>query len=287
MVAKVPVRVLARASARAIAVDDARLYYGDSEEDGVFAVPKVGGDPVRIARHAPVSGALALEGGFITWIASPGDAVLRAPVTGGAQPTTLRDHGIFADVAGAGDELFVAEALGAGGALLRVGGRETTKLASFEGAPRAVMADAAYAYVVTPSRIVRVAHARGELETVATGARFTHAELDDAYVYVIADAEHSRAVLRFPKQGGDAEVLARDVRDAPIRVHSNELLYFDGSREALMALPLGPGTRAARVVLEDETLAVVSALEADASSVYLALGARESAVIVAAARTAR
>jgi hypothetical protein len=86
-------RVFTRASTHALALDKTNVYFGDSEDDGVFAMPKEGGQPVKLARHAPVAGALALDGDSVTWIASPGDAVLKVSVHGGGQPTTLRDHG--------------------------------------------------------------------------------------------------------------------------------------------------------------------------------------------------
>jgi hypothetical protein len=275
-------RVVVKASARALAVDAARIYYGDSEDDGVYSIPKAGGDALRIARHAPVSGALALEGGFITWIASPGDAVLRAPITGGVQPTTLRDRGIFSDVAAIGEDVFITEAIGAGGALLRVTGPTAARLAAFDGPPRAVMADKTHAFIVTPTKIFRTPHARGELETVATGTRFTHAELDDANVYAVAEIDRGRAVVRFPKAGGPMAILARDVRDAPIEVEGGELFFFDGGKPQLRSVRVSGGE--SRIIAENEGLATVSAIEADASTVYVAQGIHESGVIVSIPR---
>src|SRR4051812_9324959 len=179
-------RVVAKASARALTVDQDRVYYGDSEDDGVYSIAKAGGEPIRIARHAPVAGALALEASAITWIASPGDAVLRALVTGSAQPTTLRDRGIFSDVTAIGDDVFITEAVGPGGVLLRITGQTTSRLAAFDGSPRAVMADKTHAYVVTPTKVLRSPRDRGELETVGTGTRFTHADIDETSIYVVA-----------------------------------------------------------------------------------------------------
>jgi hypothetical protein len=275
-------RVIAKASARALALDAAHIYYGDSDDDGVYAMAKTGGEPLRIARHAPVSGALALEDGHITWIASPGDAVLRAPISGGAQPTTLRDRGIFGGVAAVGEDVFITEAVSAGGALIRVTGPTASRLAAFDGAPRAVMADKTHAYVVTASKILRTPHQRGELETIATGNRFTHAELDDAFVYVVAEVDKGRAVVRFPKAGGPLAVVARDVRDAPIEVEGGDLFFFDAVRPQLRSVRASGGE--SRIVAEDEGLGTVSALEADASTIYVAEGIHESGVIVAIPR---
>jgi len=275
-------RVIAHASARALAIDATRIYYGNSEDDGVYSIPKAGGEPLRIARHAPVSGALALEGGFITWIASPGDAVLRAPITGGVQPTTLRDRGIFSGVAAADEHVFITEAIAAGGALLRVTGPTASRLAAFDGAPRAVMADKTHAFIVTPTKIFRTPHQRGELETIATGTRFSYAETDDAFVYVVAEIDKARALVRVPKAGGAMAVVARDVRDAPIAVEGGEVFFFDASQPQVRAVRANGGD--SRVVAEDEGLSTVTAIQADASTLYVAEGARESGVIVAIAR---
>lgn len=275
-------RVIAKASARALAVDARRVYYGDSDDDGVYSVAMTGGEPLRIARHAPVAGAIAITGTSITWIASPGDAVLRAPLSGGAQPTTLRDRGIFSDVAALGDDVFITEAVGAGGALLRVSGAAPTRLAAFAGPPRAVLVDKTYVYVVTPTKIVRALHARGELEAVGAGARFSHSEIDEGFVYVVADVERSRGVVRFPKAGGAASIVARDVRDAPIEIEGGDLLYFDATRPQVRSVPVGGGE--SRALVEDEGLATVSAIEANATTIYVAQGVHETGAIVAIPR---
>jgi hypothetical protein len=277
--------VVVKASARALALDEGHLYYGDSEADGVYAVAKAGGAPLRIARHAPVAGAIALEGGWVTWIASPGDAVLRAPIGGGVQPVTVRDRGIFSDVAASGDELFFTEAIAAGGALFRTSGTTTTKLATFDGPPRAVLADATHAFVVTPTKLLRTRHARGELETIATGLRFNHAELDGSDVYLVAEVEQVRAVVRAPKAGGPIAVIARDVRDAPIKIEGGEVLFFDGGRPQLRGVNTSGGE--SRVLLEDEGFSTVSGIEADSKTIYVAQGIHESGVIVAIKRTLR
>lgn len=275
-------RVIVKASARALALDATRIYYGDSDDDGVYSIAKSGGEPLRVARHAPVSGALALDGRFITWIASPGDAVLRAPIAGAVQPTTLRDRGIFSDVAGNGGDVFITEAIAAGGALIRVTGATASRLAAFDGPPRAVMADNTHAFIVTPTKLFRTPHERGVLETIGTGTRFAHAGLDEAFVYVVADVEAGRAVVRFPKAGGAMAILARDVRDAPIALEGGEVFFFDATRPQLRAVRASGGE--SRIVVEDEGLATVSAIEADASTIYVAQGVHESGVIVAIAR---
>ena len=59
-----PPRLVARASARAIATSKTHIYFGDTDDDAVLAVPKGAreGEPVRVARRAPMAGALAVSG---------------------------------------------------------------------------------------------------------------------------------------------------------------------------------------------------------------------------------
>jgi hypothetical protein len=275
-------RLVARASTRALAVDATNLYYGDSEDDGIYAIPKAGGGPVRLARHAPVAGAMALDADSITWIGSPGDSVLRVSLRGGAQPTTLRDRGIFSDVATAKGEVFIVEALGAGGALLRVSAGATSRVAAFEGAPRAVMADATHAYVITPTKILRSPYPKGELETIATGTAFGSAEMDDTYIYVVAMVDRSRVVARVAKTGGPVTTLATSAGDGPLEVSGDDVLFFDAMRPQLRAVPKSGG--ASKLVVEDESLSSVTAIEADGRIVYIATSSRGTGTIVAAER---
>jgi hypothetical protein len=272
-------RLLARASARALAIDTTTLYYGDSEDDGLYAIPKAGGDPVRLARHAPVAGAIATDAESVVWIASPGDAVLKLPRQGGEQPVTLRDRGIFSDVAVADGDVFITEAVGAGGALLRVTGPTAARLTSFDGAPRAVMADATYAYVITPTKVFRTPHARGELETIATGNAFANPQMDESFLYVVTEVDKVRVVARIPKAGGAMTAIARDVRDTPIEVATGEVFFFDPVRPQVRAVRTTGSDP--RIVIEDEVLSTATTIVADATTVYVATGSRESGVIVA------
>lgn len=273
---------MARATARALALDATSIYFGNSDDDGIYTVAKSGGEATRLARRAPVAGAIAVEGEWISWIASPGDAVLRLSLREGGQPTTLRDRGIFSDVATAGGDVFIAEAIGAGGALLRVTGATASRLSSFEGAPRAVMADATHAYVVTPTKIFRTPHAKGELETIATGAAFAYPQMDDSFLYVVTEVTGARIVARVPKAGGPMTTLARDVRDAAIEAEGADVLFLDATRSQLRSVPKAGGE--ARTLIEDEIFSGVAAMVADGTSIYVATGARETGVIVAVDR---
>jgi len=272
-------RLFTRASARALAIDGTNIYYGDSENDAIYAAAKAGGEPVRLARHAPVAGAIAVDADSIIWIASPGDAVLKLPLTGGVQPTTLRDRGIFSDVALADGDAFITEALGGGGALIRVTGATAARLAAFDGPPRAVMADKSFAYVLTPTKVYRTPHERGDLETLATGEGFAHPQMDDAFVYVSCDVAKVRVIARIPKAGGPLIAIARDVRDTPFEVSGGEVLYLDAVRPQVRVVSVAGGD--VRIVLEDEVLSSATSLVADDRTIYAATGSRESGAIVA------
>jgi len=272
-------RVVVHANTRALAVDATSLYYGDSEDDGIYALPKAGGDPVRLARHAPVAGAIALDTDSVTWIGSPGDAVLRIALRGGGQPTTLREHGIFSDVATFRGDVFIAEAVGAGGALWRVTGATPTRIVGLDAAPRAVMADATHVYVITKSGIVRTPYPKAQIETVTTGTAFGTAEMDDTSIYVVVAADKSRVVAKVAKNGGAMTTLATGVRDGPIEVFGDEVLYLDAVRPALRAVPKAGGT--SRLVAEDETLSGATAIEADGQTIYVATGSADNGAIVA------
>lgn len=275
-------RVFARASCRAIALDKDTVYYGDSEDDAIYSMPKAGGTPVHVSRHAPVAGAIALEGESIAWVASPGDAVLRISAAKGGQPTTLRDRGIFSDVAYAGEHLFIAEALGSGGALIRITGATATRIAAFDGAPRAVMTDATHAYVVTPTKIFRTPHLKGEVETIASGKGFFNPEIDEKFVYSFAQVGGAHVVVRLPKAGGPMTTIARDVRDGPAEIAGAEFYYLDANKPQLRVVPAGGGE--SRVVSEDESFATATAIEADEKTIYIAVGQRETGLILAVDR---
>lgn len=277
-------RLFARASARGLAIDATTVYYGDTADDAIYAAPKAGGGPVRLARHAPVAGAIALDAESVVWIASPGDAVLKLPLKAppDTEPKTLRDRGIFSDVAVATGEVFITEALGAGGALIRVTGATASRIASFDGAPRAVAADGTHAYVITPTKIFRAPHAKGELETIATGVAFANPQMDDAFLYVLTEVAKVRVVARLPKAGGPLVAVARDVRDAPFELEGGEVLFFDAVRPQLRAVPAAGGD--VRIVIEDEALATASSIVADATTAYVATGSRESGSILAVDR---
>lgn len=270
-------KVIVRASARSLALDAKRLYFGDVIEDGVFMVPRIGGEPTRIARRAPTSAGLALDGENIAWVASPGDAVLRARI-GGGSPTVLRDRGSFSSVATDDGEVFITEVIGPGGALLRVTGATASRIATFDGPPRGLVVDGSYAYVVTPTKIFRAPHAKGEVEAIASATGLDAPVLQGEHIYVIADGGGARSVARVAKAGGPLTTLATDVRDAPIAVFGGEVFYFDGARPQLRGVPVGGGKP--RVLAEDEALASPSAVVADAEGVYVASGGRESAVVV-------
>jgi hypothetical protein len=272
-------RVVVRARARALATSATKLYYGDVDEDGVFSIEKSGGEATRIARRAPVSGGLALDSGTLAWVASPGDAVLRASVDG-AEVTTIRDRGIFSAVAAQGGDVFIAEAIGSGGAITRVTASTAARLASFEGPPRGLVVDDGHAYVVTPTRLFKTPHERGALTTLASGQAFEHPQLDDRHVYFVAADGGTRMLVRVPKAGGAMTTLARDVRDAPIAVTGNEIFYFDAARPQLRAARSDAPLQS-RVVAEDDALAGPTALATDGAELFIATGEGPTGAVLA------
>jgi hypothetical protein len=276
-------RVLARAACRAIALDASRVYFGNNEDDGVYSVAKEGGEPVRLARRAPVAGALAIEGPSLAWVATPGDVVLRTATAGGS-PLTVRERGIFADVAMQGGDVFIAEVAAGAGVITRVTGGTTARIASLETAPRAIAVDATHVYVATATKLVRAPHERGAVETLATGAGFDSPVLDGDTVYAVAvGAKGRREIVRVGAAGG-ATVVVADVRAAPIAIEGGELFYFDAERPELRALALGATDRAPRVVAVSDDLARPMAIAADAASVYVATGERDDGALRVAPR---
>lgn len=277
-------RFLVRANVRAMASDAENLYYGDSNEDAVFSLSKKGdAAPVRIARRAPTSGALVLDGGILSWVGSPGDVVFHTS-TRGEGTEAIRDRGIFTDVAAQAGDVFIAEALGAGGAILRVTAGNTTRLAALDASPRALLVETDAVYVTTPTKILRIRRTGGDAEVLATGIAIENPQMDDTFVYAVMAGKgpDGRVVARVPKTGGELTVVARDVHDAPIEIQGGELLYVGESRTELRAVPTRGGP--VRVLSQDDALSSTSAVVADDSTVYVATGAREDAAIVAIAR---
>ncbi|AKV01860.1 hypothetical protein AKJ09_08523 [Labilithrix luteola] len=276
-------RVLVHAGARAVAVDADNLYYGDTEQDAVFAVPKAGGEPRRLARRAPVAGTFALDQDELAWVATPGDVVLRVNVKTEAS-STLHDKGIFSDVAADRGEFFITEVFGAGGAILRATKGTTTKIATLDASPRALVVSGDQLFVTTPQKLLRATRTRGDVETIATGTGFDSPQAAGDFVYVVATEPDGtgRRIARIPKAGGTLTPLVRDVRDAPMEVAGDEILYFAAGRPQLRAMALAGGS--SRIVAEDEAFSYAAALASDASTVYVATGAGEDGVILAVPR---
>lgn len=277
--------VLARANTRALAMDDARIYYGDAREDAVFAVAKEGGDPVRIARRAPVAGSLALDDGKLVWIASPGNVVLRTDLRT-STTTTLREGGIFVDVAASRGEVFVAEAAGAGGTLYRIGSAGTTRIATLDALPRALAVSNDDVVVATSTKLLRLARAGGAVQTIATGAGFSSPQIDGEFVDVAAnDASGSGiVVVRLPKQGGRAVEVGRAERRTPVHASEGEIFFVTGGKPRLVALAANGGGR--RVLSEADALANTTAMTADAKSVFVATNDGDDGLVLSVARPA-
>jgi hypothetical protein len=65
-------------------------------------------------------------------------------------------------------------------------------------------------------------------------------------------------------------------------VEGAEVLFLDATRTQLRAVPKIGGEP--RIVIDDEAFAGVTAIAADASTVFVATGARESGVVLAVDR---
>lgn len=279
-------KLLVKAEARALALYSTNVVYGDTVEDGVFVIPKTGGEPKRLARRSPISHTFAIDNEEISWVASPGDAVLKASLHTGVFPTTIRDRGIFADVAATRGDIFVNEVIGAGGALTRITGPTAARLAAFDGPPRGLVVDASHAFIVTPTKIFRTPHVKGELETIATGADFEWPTLSGDRLYVVGEGDgfKRRAIFSIPKTGGTPTPIARDVRDAPIAIEGGELLYFDSARPQLRALVLSDPKGTPRIVAEDDALATATAIALDGATAFVGTGSKDAGAIVTIAR---
>lgn len=287
-------REIAKVNSRALVTDATHVYFGDSDDDTLCSLEKMPAEgaksePVRLARRAPVAGGLALDAhdAALAWIASPGDVVLRVPTRGGV-PTTVRDRGIFTDVAASSGDVFVTEARGAGGTLTRVTGTTAAQLASFEGTPRGIVVDGDHVYVATSTRLLSSPRTRGETAELARGTAFGSPQLDDGWLYATAASTSTRArvVVRVKKTGGPLETVATNVRDAAIAIHRGTLYWFDADHPALLATSVvadAPGRPRPppRVMSEDPTLDRVSALAVDDDGAFVAAGHGEGARIVA------
>lgn len=283
-IALLPMRVLASVVSRAVATDADQIYFGDLGDDGLLALAKRGGGaPVRIARRAPVRGALAAFRGQVVWIASPGDLVLRVPSSGGAT-TTLRDRGLFTDVAAEGSDVVFTEAAAGGGVVLRVTGTTAARLATLDASPRGIALGDADAFVVAGDELLRVPRARGAVSVLAAAASMASPVAAGDRVYVVAAAaggEH--VVLGVPRAGGEpVKVAARVHVRSPLAVHDGVLYVIDGERARLRAVTLATGVD--RVIAEHEALASAVAIAADADGVVVATD--EAGVILGVGRIA-
>ena len=118
--------------------------------------------------------------------------------------------------------------------------------------------------------------------TLATGSGFSNPQLDVEFIYFVAEVDKVRVIARVPKTGGAMTTVVHDVRDEAIELEAGELFFFDAARPQLRAVRSRGGN--ARVVLEDERLSTGTAIAADATTVYVAVGAGESGAILAVDR---
>jgi len=264
------IEVLARASSRALATSATHVFFGDNEDDALLAVPKSGGDPVRVARRSPMREALVSDDEDLVWIASPGDVVLRL-AKGASEPKVVRDRGVFTDVV-AQDDVFFTEVVGRGGALLRVTGYTAASLATFDGSPRGLALTADQVYIATSNALLATPHRRGEVRVLAKGSAFSHPIVVGEALYATVALGGRRDLVRVPVRGGALETVARDVRDAPVAASRGSVLWFGGEPTALI--------RDGAVVATDERFAEVTALAVDGDGIFVATGHGEGGAVL-------
>ena len=272
---------LAKASSRAIALDADNVYFGSSDDDTMMMVPKKGGPSVRLARRAPVVGGLARDGDLLGWIATPGDVVLKMP-SKGAVPLTVRDHGIFVDIAASGGEWFIAEVVPGGGAVTRIVNGGSSRIASLDVAPRALVVDGADIFVALPSKIVRYARGKTETVTVVSGTSIEAPFVTAQFMYFTQLVDNERVIARVARTGGEATTMVKRVAGAPFVVDKGEIFYFEGRRAEVRALAEAGGQP--RTLATDDSFTRPNAIAVDEKSVYVAAGEREDGTITSFAR---
>jgi len=295
---------IARANTRAMATNMTHLFYGDAEDDALFAIPKTGGDPVRVSRRSPIPGGLAFdsETSTLSWIATPGDTVFRVGVNGGT-PTTVRDRGLFTDVATLGGDVFITEAQAGSGVVTRVTGNTAARLATIDGLPRGICVDAEHVYIATSTKLAMTSRTRGEVVELARGSSFSSplvigGKEKDGGGGVIATttAENQststrRIVVRAKKRTGlsgtetwSLETIATNVREAPTTVYKGIVYWFDADRPALLARAIATPAASPQVVSEDELFDRPSAITVDEDGIFIAAGYGANARIVSIGR---
>lgn len=283
-------RELVKADVRALVTDAEHVYFGEAGDDALGSLSRIsdaGITPTRIARRAPMPGALALDrrDKALVWIATPGNAVLRAPAVGGAT-TSIREGGIFTNVVAEGGDVFFTEAIGSGGALDRVANGSSTRLATLEGTPRGLALDAANVFVATSTRLVAISRSGGEVVELARGTGFAFPRADETWLYATAVDPNSRSrlLVRAKKTGGTIETVRSGVRDAPIELHGGRVYWFDAERPALLSLASAsteaPADRAPTLVAENVVLEHPNAFVIDGDEAFLALGGTSDGQIV-------
>jgi len=89
--------------------------------------------------------------------------------------------------------------VGAGGALWRVSGTTPSRVAAFDGAPRAVMVDATHAYIITPTKILRTLTRRASSRD-RHRQRVRQRRAGRCVHYVVGSVDKARVVAKSPRQ---------------------------------------------------------------------------------------
>jgi hypothetical protein len=293
-------REISHANARAIVTSKSHIYFGDAEDDALFSLPKNSNDATRISRRAPMPSSLSFDDATNTlvWIANPGDTVFRivtAHPSANAAPSTVRDRGLFTDVAiASGGDVFITEAQNASGVLTRITGNTAARIATIDGLPRGIAVDADHVYVATTTRLAKTSRTLGAVVDLAKGSSFSHphvVEGGDVIATTTPEGQattHKRIIVRARKKTGlsgtdqiGVDTIASNVRDAPIAVHKGIAYWFDADRPALLSQSITASSSSPQtIVSEDPIFEHPNAIAVDDDGIYIATGYGESARVV-------
>lgn len=271
-------RVIARVKTAALATDIDRVYFGDLTRDRLYAAPKRGGEKTWIGDRAPLAIAL---GERIAWIGAPGN-VLLATRPGEQSSQLAKTRGLFTDVASDGRDILVTDAMKSGGVLLRYRGTLATRLATLDARPLELALDPQYAYVLSERAVHAVPRTYGAPRVVLEGNDLAGLEVSGGYLFTTAMVGPSRALLRSPAAGGEPVVLEGTVRAAPFAVFGDQVYFLDADQPAIRRVGVMGGPSG--IIARAPELARISALDVDASGIYVATEDARGPVVLALPR---
>jgi hypothetical protein len=240
------------------AVDDVNVYYESGA--GIYRAPKSGGGSPTLVTEAtdgssPVRGATAL-GSNVYWIEIPSEDpshpsstslvdVKTAPLQGGAISVIAEFHQFIPGIVSLGvtaNAVFLAEDQQLFSfpisAEVRDGGTPATVSVPASQWCMDLVSDMAAVYCKTLSSLLRIA-SDGSTTVLGTiyqqGLGGAGIGFDETYVYWL-DSVPVGTVMRAPKAGGTAEIIARDTQPIAIAVDARAIYWSDEGGN-IMRLP--------------------------------------------------